>query len=202
MPLDVSRNNLRVPRKRGKVVLKEVVYDWDDSCHVQHNVHIGLEPELLAVVVNCVWVCGGVVFVHGPLQTVQALTLLPDSQLLSVIQASVSPVKSDSGCLQRQQVRACVVDMDKLHLQSMSTIIDMLSQCSMHIVGLRLALNMSTRNMQHVQMHMRSLTLQHHHKMKEEKAKQVQNTQIQFQKIYTATMSTLPQPKCSTCIHA
>ena len=131
MPFDVSRNDLRGPRKRGEIVLNEVINDRYDSCHVQHNVHIGLEPKLLTVVMDCIcvlWfactVCGGklygVIVTHGPLQTVQAHAVLPDCKLFGFVQGSVGPVKGDFGCLQRQQIRACIVDMDELHLQCIS----------------------------------------------------------------------------------
>ena len=128
MPFAVGRSDPVVPRERREVVLDEIINDGNDSCHVQDDVDISLEPELLTVVVNsvsilwlactiCVRELNYVSVVQGPSQTVQTHPILPNGKLLSFVQGSVGPVEGDFGCLQRQQIRACVVDMDELHLQ-------------------------------------------------------------------------------------
>lgn len=132
MPFAVGRSDPRVPRERGEVVLDEVINDWDDGCHVQHDVDISLEPKLLTVVVNSISIlrlacaiCEGELYyvsvVQGPPQTVQTHPILPDGKLFGFIQSSVGPVEGDFGCLQGQQIRACVVDMDELHLRCIQT---------------------------------------------------------------------------------
>lgn len=133
MPCAVGRSDPRVPRERGKVVLDEIINDWDDGCHVQHDIDISLEPELLAVVVHSIgilWlactICGGelddISVVEGPPQTVQTHPILPNCKLFGFVQGSVGPVQGDFGCLQRQQIRTCVVDVDELHLQCIKII--------------------------------------------------------------------------------
>ena len=112
MAFDLSRNGLSIAGNGWEIVLNKVINDWGDSCHIQHNIHIGFEPELLAVMMECFWTCRVIIFINGPFETIQADAILPNCQLFSFVQGAVCPVQSDLGRLQRQQIWSCVVDMN------------------------------------------------------------------------------------------
>ena len=70
MAFDLSWDGLSISRNGWEIVLNEVINDWDDRSHIQHNVHIGLEPKLLTVMMERFRTCGVIKFVNGPLETI------------------------------------------------------------------------------------------------------------------------------------